>query len=66
MLHTENFTDFLKSSDEKLRIDCIREGCLYSLTLTNTSDQKCRIGDLTLLSAEMPFAPLYGRTGKDR
>ncbi len=63
MLHTENLFEFRNGSDDKLRIDCVREGCLYSLTLTNTSDRRCRIGDLTLLSAEMPFAPdtkVYG------
>jgi alpha-galactosidase len=63
MTRIEHLFDFRNSFDDDLRIDCVREGCLYSLTLTNTSDQRHSIGDLTLLSVEMPFAPdtkVYG------
>ena len=48
---------------EGLRLDCTWNGCLAELTLTNTSQNACRVSDLTLFTADMPFAPdtkVYG------
>ena len=46
-----------------LRLDCRMKGCLADLTLTNTAGTSCRVGDLTLFTADMPFVPdtkVYG------
>ena len=48
---------------EGLRLDCRMNGCLWDLTLTNTAGMPCRVGDLTLFRADMPFTPdtkVYG------
>ncbi|MBQ4354372.1 MAG: alpha-galactosidase [Clostridia bacterium] len=63
MFHMMDFLKTKVNPADGLRLDCRCSGCLCELSLTNTSDIPCTIGDLTLFETEMPFSPdtkVYG------
>ncbi|MBR4013106.1 MAG: hypothetical protein IKJ00_02305, partial [Clostridia bacterium] len=53
----KNIFELNQMADEGICLECQWHGSLCDVTLTNVSKEKKKIGDITVFSAKMPFAP---------